>query len=422
MRILPVLAMAGIIVAVEFAQNPKNVPDETMNPDEMIELISSFSGSMSDRPFVPPLTHPSIEYGIRISHDPVANLIRDIQSNKVRLRFDADRGYLRSVLQALKVPEESQIAVFSKTSVQRDIIDPENPRHLYFNDSVVVGSVAGGFIELAAQDPEQGINFYVLPQQPADKPFVSQSNECLSCHVSQNSLDIPGMLLRSVYPAPSGAPIPSLGSHLVDHRTPFEDRWGGFYVTGEVGEINHLGNTAFSENSESQPMLPNQTSDVVALMVFDHQTHMMNLLTRVGWDFRVASALEGLKVGQREIIDGQVRDDVNELVDYLLFVDEAPLKNGVHGASGFAEKFQSLGPADSKGRSLRQLDLDHRLMRYPCSYMIYAPAFDGLPGKIKEMIYSRMSAVLSTRFSSDTRQAVVEILRETKKDLPDFFR
>jgi hypothetical protein len=149
---------------------------------------------------------------------------------------------------------------------------------------------------------------------------------------------------------------------------------------------------------------------------------MMNLLTRVGWDSRVAAFLDGLTSKQKEAIDGQVREDVNELVDYLLFVDEAPLKNRVQSASGFAEKFAALGPVDSKGSSLRQFDLEHRLMRYPCSYMIYAPAFDALPGKIKQMIYSRMSAVLSTRFSAETRQAVIEILRDTKKDLPDSFR
>ena len=413
MRVIPILSLATAIVALSLGQNPGILREEQMSQDEMVELMSSSSGPLSDRPFVPPLTHPSIEYGIRPSRDPVANLIRDIENNRVQLPFDRSGGYLRPLLKALKVPEESQIQVFSKTSVQRAIIDPQNPRHLYFNDSVVVGSVAGGFIEMAAQDPEQGINFYALFQQPTDKPVMIPQDECLTCHLSRNSLDIPGMLVRSVYPAPNGEPLPLLGSHLIDHRTPFEDRWGGFYVTG---------NTAFSETSETRPMSAGQGSDVVALMVFDHQMHMMNLITRTGWDFRVASWLDGLKANQQEAIDRQLRDDVNELVDYLLFVDEAPLKGKVQSMSGFADKFSSLGPSDSKGRSLRQFDLEHRLMRYPCSYMIYSPAFDALPGRARQMIYSRMVVVLSTRVSADTRRAIVEILRDTRKDLPDSFK
>jgi len=140
---------------------------------------------------------------------------------------------------------------------------------------------------------------------------------------------------------------------------------------------------------------------------------MMNLITRVGWDFRVASSLK-----QNKVINAQLQDDVNEFVDYLLFVDEAPLPGKIRGTSGFAEKFAALGPADSKGRSLRQFDLEHRLMRYPCSYMIYSPAFDALPPEAKKLIYARIFEVLSNRFSSADRQAVIEILRETKKDLP----
>ena len=421
MRRIPVLILATAIATLTLGQNPGILREEQMSQDEMVELMSSSSGPMSDRPFVPPLTHPSIEYGIRPSRDPVANLIREIDKNRVQLPFERSGGYLRPLLKALKVPEESQIQVFSKTSVQRAIIEPHNPRHLYFNDSVVVGSVAGGFIEMAAQDPEQGINFYALFQRPTEKPVIIPQDECLACHVSRNSLDIPGMLVRSVYPAPNGEPLPLLGSHLIDHRTPFEDRWGGFYVTGNVGSMKHLGNTAFSETNKTRPVGTSEGSDVVALMVFDHQMHMMNLITRTGWDFRVASWLDGLKADQKEAIDRQLQDDVNELVDYLLFVDETPLKSKVQGMSGFAARFSSLGPFDSKGRSLRQFDLEHRLMRYPCSYMIYSPAFDALPGSARQMIYSRMVTVL-TRVSADMRKAIVEILRDTRKDLPDSFK
>jgi hypothetical protein len=155
-------------------------------------------------------------------------------------------------------------------------------------------------------------------------------------------------------------------------------------------------------------------SDIVALMVFDHQMHMMNLITRVGWDFRIASSLETGTGKRNETIDKQLQDDVNEFVDYLLFMNEAPLKGKIEGVSGFAEKFAAEGPSDSKGRSLRQFDLEHRLMRYPCSYMIYSPAFDAMPADAKKAIYARMREALN-RLPAADRQAIVEILHDTKK-------
>ena len=117
-------------------------------------------------------------------------------------------------------------------------------------------------------------------------------------------------------------------------------------------------------------------------------------------------------------------------MDYLLFVDEPPLRGRIQGTSGFAEKFQARSPRDHQGRSLRQFDLEQRLMRYPCSYMIYSEAFDALPLGVKESIYGRMWQILSGRDGADKyrrmspadRQAVVEILRDTKPGLPAYFQ
>jgi hypothetical protein len=125
-----------------------------------------------------------------------------------------------------------------------------------------------------------------------------------------------------------------------------------------------------------------------------------------------------------------VQDAVNELVDYLLFIDEQPLTAPVQGKSGFAEKFAARGPADRRGRSLRQLDLERRLLRYPCSFMIYSAAFAALPADVRHAIYRRMWDVLSgrdagekyARLSAGDRRAVTEILLETIPDLPFEFR
>jgi hypothetical protein len=227
------------------------------------------------------------------------------------------------------------------------------------------------------------------------------------------------MLARSVFPKDTGAQAPGLIGSQTDHRTPFEDRWGGWYATGMHGPLRHLANavvgsvqaastaaatTRVSENREPLPekfsttgyLTP--TSDVVALAVFEHQAHMMNLIARVG-------ALAGA---------GTIPDAViKEFVDYLLFVNEAPFTARIEGSSGFAEKFGAQGPFDKKGRSLRQFDLERRLMRYPCSYMIYSDAFEALPVPAKNAIFARMREVLSDGNKDPGRQAVIEILQDT---------
>jgi hypothetical protein len=323
------------------------------------------------------------------AEDPVAALSHRLEQGGAQLPFDSVYGYLPALLEALNIPVESQMAVFSKTSIQLLRIEPSNPRVLYFNDSVAVGWVRGGFIELAAQDPALGIRFYTLQQRPDER--LMRRDVCLNCHKSATAL------VRSVTSAPDG--IPS-GETDVDSRTPFAQLWGGWFVTGSTVPAGHRGNAIFA-NSVRREITPalepkfslTPSSDVVALMVFAHQMHMMNLLAHP--------------------------DNIEELVDYLLFVDEPPLPGPIRGESGFAEKFSSGGPRDRLGRSLRDFDLERRLMRYPCSYMIYTEAFDALPPMTKDAVYRRMWQILSgaetgvryQRFTLADRQAVMEILR-----------
>jgi len=407
--------------------------------------------------FLPGLDHPAIQYHARPTNDAVAELNHDIQEGKVQLKFDGEQGYLRSVLDTLRIPVESQIVPFSKTSVQSYRITPKNPRTLFFNDSVTVGWVRGGFIEVAAEAPQQGVIFYTLSQRFVQKPqFVRQDGDCLGCHESLNSAGVPGMLVRSVVTAPTGNTLPWLGNNITDHRSPLEEPWAGWYVTGNSGSIRHMGNAMATNSDKPGSVVTDQTlnieslkgkfdtdaylspySDIVALMVFEHQMHMTNLLTRVGWETRFA-LFERQKIGGPENLvtanpaDSALRinDSAKELVDYMLFVDEAALGDKIRGTSGFSEKFAGEGPFDAKGRSLRQFDLQHRLMRYPCSYMIYSEAFDALPAEAKTAIYNRLWQILSgkekdkkyARLSRGDRKNIVEILRETKKDLPDYFK
>jgi len=407
--------------------------------------VAVVAGQLDQQAFKGTLDHPAIQYATRPLRDPVARLNREMADGRIQLPFEPRSGFLRGVLRALDVPVESQIVAFSKTSLQSPRITPENPRTMFFNDSVAVAWVNGGFIELAATDPEQGINFYTLPFDGQIQPRFVHQTVCLSCHESFTSFDVPGLLVKSVFASRDGSAMYRFGSYIPDHRTPFAERWGGWYVTGDSGAIRHMGNAILADESTGRPPGNNETpdvqtirmrldttaylspySDVAALMVFNHQTRMTNLLIRVGWEFRVAG------YGRSGVLEttGPLREMVNELVDYLLFVDEAVLPARVRGSSGFAEKFSAAGPRDRNGRSLRQLDLGRRLLKYPCSYMIYAEAFDGLPAEARAAIYARMWEVLSggdrspqyARLSRSDRQAIVEILRDTKKGLPDYFQ
>jgi hypothetical protein len=382
------------------------------------------------------LDHPAIQYKSRPTADRVAQLNRRIDLGFVRLRSEGASGYLRSVLKELDIPIESQVMVFAKDSFQQARIDLHNPRVIFFNDSTAVGWVRGGVIEIAAQDPRQGVIFYMLGGKGAGRLGFQRQDGCLSCHYNYPTTGVPGMRVAST------------GRFTVDHRVPLEKRWGGWYVTGTSGSIRHLGNAAIAKLFESP--LPTNTSnwrslesqfdttgyispysDIVALMVFEHQMHLMNLLSRIGWESRIAewhAARHEFKgVSDRPY---PLEKAAAEVVDYLLFVDEATFEGDIRGSSGFTEQFVARGPRDRRGRSLREFDLRTRLMRYRCSYMVYSPVFDGLPVSAKSAIYRRLWEVLSgvaddpryKRLSLGERQTIIEILRDTKTDLPDYFQ
>ncbi len=392
--------------------------------------------------FVASRDHPAIEYSKGPVTDRVADLNRKIRDGSIRLKLDGPSGYLRSTLEALKVPVESQVVLFSQNSSQGDLISMKNPRALFFNDAVSVGFVRGGTVlEVAADDPRQGVIFYTLDQTAADVPQFKRNDGCLACHLSWTTLGVPGLFVLSMLTLPEDKNAYASG-FASDQRTSFESRWGGWYVTGSLGSIRHMGNKPVSTGStpdsakpEARELksldgrfdtfgYPSPYSDVVALMVLEHQAHMTNLITRLGWEARLAASESRTRKSPR------VEEAAADLVDYALFVYEELLPGKIRGSSGFAEKFAAVGPADRKGRSLRQLDLDRRLMRYPCSYMIYSEAFNALPAGVKDVVYHRMWQVLSgqdknaryARLLLADRQAIVDILRDTKKDLPAEFQ
>jgi hypothetical protein len=390
---------------------------------------------------------------IRYSTAPLSNVVDDLnkklQGGAMQLRFEGRSGFLRSALEALQIPVDSQLLVFSRASLQGRRISEQNPRALFFNDRVALGWVRDGdAIEVAAHDATAGIVFYTLEQRAFATnapPQFKRAFECLGCHVTGNTLGVPGLLMFSTTRAEPGqySGVP----RSIDHGDALKQRFGGWFVTGTTGSAPHMGNDVAALDGRANRELMSvdglfnadgyraHSSDVVAHLVLTHQAGMINLLTRAAWEVRAADPLlhpPFTPNPEQEARVAVVMEGVAaEVVDYLLFVDESRLTDRVRGRSGFAERFTTGGPRDRKGRSLYELDLDRRLMKYPCSYLIYSPAFDALPPGAKEPIYRRLWHVLSgqerdaryqSALSRADRQAIVEILRDTKKDLPAYFQ
>ena len=378
-----------------------------------------------------PLNDPAIAYGRTPPQNRVTALDAKLRSGAIKLKSTFAHGYLEAVLKALDVPVSSQLLVFSKTSFQAPKIGPRMPRAIYHNDDTMVGWVQGGdVVEIAAVDPRQGVEFYTISQGTSETPGISRRGECSQCHVGDATLGVPGLVVRSTHVDRSGALILDSSSYVTDHRSPLEHRWGGWYVTGLTGKQEHMGNQFVENPADADAMdLSDGTnitdlhhyfdttnylrpdSDIVSLMVLEHQTRMVNLITRLGWETRLAE-----ENGQDL---SRIDPYVEELVKYMLFVDETPLKSPIEGNSEYAKEFSALGPRDSQGRSLRDFDLKTRMFRYPCSFLIYSAQFDGLPEEALSRVYARLHAVLSgseyPRMSADDRKAILEILQATKK-------
>jgi hypothetical protein len=408
--------------------------------------------------------HGVIQYASTKPADPVARLQERIDSGQVKLAFDPRWGYLPAVLDHLNIPRSSQSLVFSKTSLQLLMISPKSPRALYFNDDVYIGGVLGSeLMEVASVDPNLGTIFYTLSQKKDEPPrFEREYFACLLCHDSAATQGVPGLTMLSVLPDPDGRALPGIPTVPMTDRTPFKERFGGWYVTGTHGDQQHWGNltapnrmdvirdhqafvrrldvsaganvTTLRKHFDTTQYLT-ADSDIVALMVMAHQTRIHNLITKANYDVRTAvhedanfARLLGTSgSAHTEITKDRIKTAVEPLVRAMLFVWEAELTAPVAGTTSFAADFTKRGPDDKNGRSLREFDLTKRLFRYPLSYLIYSEAFDALPDPARLQFYVRLREVLTgteknkdfAHLSPDDRQAILEILNDTK---PDFVK
>jgi hypothetical protein len=408
-----------------------------------------------DGSYIVPRDHAAIQYDTAPVTDRAAAFQQKLREGKLKPAFRDAHGYLEAALQALDVPVSSQVLVFSKTSFQAPRISPRLPRALYFNDDTYVGWVPGGdVVEVASVDPRQGVIFYTMDQEAVPKPRLDRRDECLQCHAAGGTLGVPGLVVRSVFVERSGMPLFHAGGFVTDHRSPLAQRWGGWYVTGTHGAARHMGNV-FAEDRDHPDDLDREAganvtdlkgridpgmyaspgSDIVALMTLEHQTRMTNLITRAGWETRMSLA-------EQQAINQSLGDPPDKLSDsarrridnaaesvlkYMLFTDEAQLDSPVKGTSGFAAEFTARGPKDHAGRSLRDFDLTRRMFRYPCSYLIYSAQFDAMPAVLKDRVYRRLWEILTGsapygQLTPADRHTILEILRDTKKDLPAYWR
>ncbi len=395
-----------------------------------------------------------IEYSKATPSNSITTLQSRIKAGTTQLEYQHDDGYLRSLLRELKVPVSSQVLVFSKTSLQRNRISPKTPRAIYFNDDIYLGyCLHGSVMEISVADPKLGTVFYTIDQEEQKKPVIQrQTDSCLVCHASSYNHGLPGHLVRSVYPDRHGEPLLASGSYRTDHSSKFAERWGGWYVTGKHGKQTHMGNQCYSKrNEEADEKLPSQNvtdlsqhftvgmyptphSDLVALMVLEHQAVMHNRIARALLETRMALHYQDDLNKSLNEKPGTVFDSTNrrldnlaeELLKYMLMSEEAKLTEAVAGSSTFAEEFSQRGPFDKQGRSLRQLDLKTKLFKYPCSYLIYSEAFNALPPAIYDRIMNRLLRILDGKdplpafahLTAEDRRAIKEILQETKPVLP----
>jgi hypothetical protein len=402
--------------------------------------------------------YPVIGYSGTPAHDPIARLQARLLRGEVKLEFKPPRGYLDSVLKNLGIDPSSQMLVYSKSSLQVQWVNASAPRAIYFNDDTYVAWVQSvGLLEFVTMDSKLGPVFYTMTnQKDSTDGFGREVLRCLDCHdkFALQGGGVPMLRATSNYVDVDGLTLKPIAASEVTDQTPLALRWGGWYVSGREGAQVHLGNIQVHTARELENLNPvrrgnlesvaalldtrpylSDKSDVVALLVFEHQSTVYNLITRINFktrsrvarEFNAAPAAVAAHDRLNPKTEAWMQELTEPLVQAMLFTNAAPLTDTVASTSGFDAWFQAQGPRDKAGRSLRELDLRKRLFKYPLSYLVYSPAFDGLPGYVKNYVYARFVAILSGRDTQGTfskltavdRQAAMEILMATK---PEFAR
>jgi hypothetical protein len=385
--------------------------------------------------------HKYLEYK---PDDRFARLQKQIEKGQVKLDTRDDKAFLTSILEALDIPISSQLLVFSASSLQSEIINPRNPRALYFNEDTYIGYVPGGKVEVIAMDPEMGAMFYIFeklrPGGPV--PAMTQSDKCFNCHAGNATRRVPGLIIESLLPMLSGASLETYRRDEQGHQIPLDKRFGGWHLTGKHhlkdSLANLMGRTSSSRGFVKTHIEPGEmsdlnlhlrpTSDILPHLVHEHQIGFENRV------FHAAYVMRQITAGQSQLspkAQTEVEELADELARYILFVDEAKLPiEGIEGDADFIREFQRNKKAISVGASLKDFDLKTRIFKYRCSYMLYTDSWLKLPIALRERVYFKMAEGLREQnpnpvyahLPPDEKRAIRILLKETLPGLPTWWK
>ncbi len=386
----------------------------------------------------PTFDQPPHDYWQRPLTDRFTKLKTELEAGRLLLDGGGgEKAYLLGLLRALGVPSSSQMLVFSTTSLQLRFITPANPRALFFNEDVYIGYIPGGRLEVVSIDPALGGIYYIFDiPRGTEPPRIERSNRCMNCHAAEETAGVPALVIKSVIPGMGGGSLEVFRKNQTGHGVPFAERFGGWYITGAEPLGPHLGNVVGHYGPggvlEKIPLPPGQrfdygrypmaTTDVLPQLLHEHQIGFVNRAIAATYQTRAILA-KGLLVSAADTVE--LDKTARAFTRYLLFADEVRLPAPVAGDATFKTDFQQNRCAVS-GASLKDFDLQTRLFRYRCSYMIYGAAFQGLPAAMKQRVYRRLGEALNPARPDPEyaylplaeKQAIHNILRGTLPDLP----
>lgn len=414
-------------------------------------ILLAFGTGTSRAQFFNDSYEPPHNYLKREGTDAMSVLIRQAAEGAHSFGTETGLPLLEKLLHDLDVPVSSQVVLFSRTSLQKDLVSPENPRAIYFDDNIYLAWMPGGKIEVNSFDPDAGGLFYFEepPEKPGDEVGFIRFARCMGCHGGSATNFLPGPLGRSHYTSETGRRLRGVPSHeRTSHKVPFKERWGGYFVTGAPAGLEHMGNSfaigsgrtvainvtahAVKENLEEffdPTKLLRTDSDILPLMLFDHQIEGHALLVEARYRERITQYRAEQNEGKAPAWTlEETKEFFDKFVRYLLFADEVSLAGTpVAGSPDFKQDFLAKKRTDAEGHSLRDFDLESRLFRNRLSYLIYSDSFEGAPQSMKNRVYDRLWTILSAEtppegyqyFEPGERQRILSILRTTKSDLPE---
>lgn len=378
-------------------------------------------------------------YWQRTPSDRFAKLKADLASGSVVLDASSEKAYLLSLLRSLGISPATQTLVFSTTSLQLSLISPRNPRAVYFSEDVYIGFIPGGKIEVVSVDPDLGGVFYIFDiPHDGGAPRIERATRCMNCHAGEETGRVPGLLIKSVVPGPSGGSLESFRQELMGHAVPLAQRFGGWHVTGAGNFTNHWGNLIGRSSPQGLIKIPIEpgrqfsyarylvpTSDLLAHLLHEHQAGFVNRAVEATYRTRTYLDADKGRLSPAHATD--LDRLARALTRYLLFADEVPLPpGGVVGDAELKVDFLKSRRIARAGTSLKDFDLKTRIFKHRCSYMIHSAAFQGLPPEIKQRVHRRLAEALDT-VKPDAeyaylpvveKVAIRQILRETLSDLP----